>query len=37
MQYDDEDFGDAPQSAGQYLLGVIFGIIALAIAIYLGE
>lgn len=35
--YDDDDFGDVPQSTGQYLLGVIFGVIALAVAIYLGD
>lgn len=33
--YDDEDFGDLPQSTGEYALGVIFGIIVLGLAIWL--
>lgn len=33
--YDDEDFGDMPESTGQYVLGVIFGIVVLGLAIWL--
>lgn len=33
--YDDEDFGDQPESTAQYALGVIFGIVVLGLAIWL--
>lgn len=31
--YDDEDFGDAPNSVFEYGLAVMFGVIALVVAV----
>lgn len=35
LDYDEEDFGDQPQSTAQYALSVIFGIVVLGLAIWL--
>lgn len=37
FDYDEDDFGDVPKAPVKYLLGLVFGIIALAVAIYLGD